>query len=158
MFKKITRELYRTLSVTGLLLTSGSSKKPVLRTTDLDVVAGRVPRVERQAKPIQVAGRSASYRQRNFLMPKLKNLGSPGRNLKSFFHDRTELLGDHSTGNTGQKNRGSSRPPRVKADATKRDHRTGSNRPKVDRPKSARASGFSSWYGVVVGKKKLPQL
>ena len=140
--QKITRELYRSLSVTGLLLTSGSSKKPVLRTTDLDVVAGRVPRVERQAKPIQVAGRSASYRQRNFLMPKLKNLGSPGRNLKSFFHDRTELLGDHSTGNTGQKNRGSSRPPRVKADATKRDHGTGSNRPKVDRPKSARASGL----------------
>ena len=75
--QKITRELYRSLSVTGLLLTDGTGKKPVLRTADLDVVAGRVPRVERQAKPIQVAGRSASYRQRNFLMPKLKNLGSP---------------------------------------------------------------------------------
>ena len=93
--QKITRELYRSLSVTGLLLTSGTGKKPVLRTTDLDVVAGRVPRVERQARPIQVAGRSASYRQRKFLMPKLKNFGSPGRNIKSFFQDRSELLSDH---------------------------------------------------------------
>ena len=43
--QKITLELYRTLSVTGLLLTARKSKKPVLRTTDLDTVAGRVPRV-----------------------------------------------------------------------------------------------------------------
>ena len=146
--QKITRELYRSLSVTGLLLTAGTSKKPVLRTTDLDVVAGRVPRVERQAKPIQVAGRSASYRQRKFLMPKFKNLGSPGRNLKSFFHDRSELLGDHPSVSTGQKNRVSSRPPRVKADATKRDHRTGSNR-----PKAARASGLMQ-QSVRSGSKK----
>ena len=60
--QKITLELYRPLSVTGLLLTAGTSKKPVLRTTDLDIVAGRVPRVERQAKPIQVVGRSTSNR------------------------------------------------------------------------------------------------
>ena len=146
--QKITRELYRSLSVTGLLLTAGTGKKPVLRTTDLDVVAGRVPRVERQAKPIQVAGRSASYRQRNFLMPKLKNLGSPGRNLKCFFHDRSELLGDHPSGSTGQKNRVSSRPPKVKADATKRDHRTGSNR-----PKAACASGLMQ-QSVRSGSKK----
>ena len=146
--QKITRELYRSLSVTGLLLTAGTGKKPVLRTTDLDVVAGRVPRVERQAKPIKVAGRSASYRQRNFLMPKLKNLGSPGRNLKSFFHDRSELLGDHPSGSTGRKNRVSSRPPKVKADATKRDHRTGSNR-----PKAACASGLMQ-QSVRSGSKK----
>ena len=86
----------------GLTLDAGTGKKPVLRTTDLDVAAGRVPRVDRQAKPIQVAGRSASYKQRKFLMPKLKNLGSPGRNLKSFFHDRPELLGDHPSGNASQ--------------------------------------------------------
>ena len=78
--QKITRELFRSLSVTGLLLTTGAGKKPALRTNDLDVAAGRVPRVERQAKPIQVAGRSASYRQGKFLMPKLKNFGSPGKN------------------------------------------------------------------------------
>ena len=147
--QKITRELYRSLSVTGLLLTDGTRKKPVLRTADLDVVAGRVPRVERQAKPIQVAGRSASYRQRNFLMPKLKNLGSPGRNLKSFFHDRSELLGDHPSGSTSRKNRVSSRPPRVKADATKRDHRTRSNR-----PKAARASGLMQQSERSGSKKK----
>ena len=82
--QKITRELYRSLSVTGLLLTAGTGKKPVLRTTDLDVV-GRVPRVERQAKPIQVAGRSASYKQRKLLMPKLKNLGSPAGILNLSF-------------------------------------------------------------------------
>ena len=147
--QKITRELYRSLSVTGLLLTGGTGKKPVLRTADLDVVAGRVPRVERQAKPIQVAGRSASYRQRNFLMPKLKNLGSPGRNLKSFFHDRSDLLGDHPSGSTSQKNRVSSRPPRVKADATKRDQRTRSNR-----PKAARTSGLMQQSERSGSKKK----
>ena len=146
--QKITRELYRSLSVTGLLLTAGTGKKPVLRTTDLDVVAGRVPRVERQAKPIQVAGRSASYKQRKLLMPKLKDLGSPGRNIKSFFHDRSELLSDHPSGSTGQKNRVSSRPPGVKADATKRDNRTGSNR-----PKTARASGLMQ-QSVRSGSKK----
>ena len=129
--QKITRELFRSLSVTGLLLTAGADKKPVLRTTDLDVAAGRVPRVERQAKPIQVAGRSASYKQRKSLMPKLKNLESPGRNLKSFFHDRPELLVDHPSGDVSQKNRASSRPAGVKANATKRDHRTRSNRPKT---------------------------
>ena len=137
--QKITRELYRTLSVTvtGLLLTAGTDKKPVLRTTDLDVAAGRISRTERQAKPIQVAGRSASYRQRNSLMPKLKNLGSPGGNLKSFFQDRTDLLGDQTSGSTVPKNRVTSRPAKVKADATKRDHKTGSYR-----PKAARASGL----------------
>ena len=31
-------------------MTAGTGKKPVLRTTDLGVAAGRVPRVERQAK------------------------------------------------------------------------------------------------------------
>ena len=97
-----------------------------LRTNDLDVAAGRVPRVERQAKPIQVAGRSASYKQRKFLMPKLKNFGSPGRNLKSFFHDRPELLVDHPSGDLSQKKSVSSRPPGVKV-----DHKTGSNRPKT---------------------------
>ena len=130
--QKITLELYRSLSVTGLLLTAGTSKKPVLRTTDLDIVAGRVPRVERQAKPIQVAGRSTSNRQRNFLMPKLKSLGSPGRNLKSFFHDQTEMLGDHPSGSTSRKNVASSRPPRAKVDATKRDQRTKSSRSKAE--------------------------
>ena len=135
--QKITRELYRTLSVTGLLLTAGTDKKPVLRTTDLDVAAGRISRTERQAKPIQVAGRSASYRQRNSLMPKLKNLGSPGGNLKSFFQERTDLLGDQTSGSTVPKNRVTSRPAKVKADATKKDQRTGSYR-----PKAARASGL----------------
>ena len=125
--QKITRELFRSLSVTGLLLTTGTGKKPVLRTNGLDVVAGRVPRVERQAKSIQVAGRSASYRQRKLLMPKLKNLGSPGMNLKSFFQDRPELLLDHSSGVGSQKKRVSSRSPGVKVDDTKRDHKVGSN-------------------------------
>ena len=146
--QKITRELFRSLSVTGLLLTTGTGKKPVLRTNDLDVAAGRVPRVERQAKPIQVAGRSASYRQRKFLMPKLKNLGSPGRNLKSFFHDRPELLVDHPSGDLSQKKRVSSRPPGVKVDAAKRDHKTGSNR-----PKTARTSGLAQ-QSVRNGSKK----
>ena len=146
--QKITRDLFRSLSVTGLLLTTGTGKKPVLRTNDLDVAAGRVPRVERQAKPIQVAGRSASYRQRKFLMPKLKNLGSPGRNLKSFFHDRPELLVDHPSGDLSQKKRVSSRPPGVKVDATKRDHKTGSNR-----PKTAQTSGLAQ-QSVRNGSKK----
>ena len=135
--QKITVELYRSLSVTGLLLTAGKSKKPVLRTTDLDTVAGRVPGVERQAKPIQVAGRSASYKQRSFLMPKLKSLGSPGSNIKSFFHDQSELLSDLPSGSTSRKKTASSRPPRAKADATKREQRTKSNR-----PKGARDSGL----------------
>ena len=120
--QKITLELYRSLSVTGLLLTAEKSKKPVLRTTDLDTAAGRVPRVERQARPIHVAGRSASYKQRNFLMPKLKSLGSPGSNIKSFFHDQSELLSDLPSGRTSRKKTASSRPPRTKADATKREH------------------------------------
>ena len=81
-------------------------------------------------------------------MPKLKNLGSPGRNFLSFFHDRSELLGDHPSGSTGQKNRVSSRPLEVKADATKRDHRTGSNR-----PKTARTSGLMQ-QSVRSGSKK----
>ena len=51
--QKITRELYRMLAVTGLPLVTESSKKPTLRTADLDIAAGRVPRVERQAKPIK---------------------------------------------------------------------------------------------------------
>ena len=131
--QKITLELYRSLSVTGLLLTAEKSKKPVLRTTDLDTVAGRVPRVERQAKPIQVAGRSASYKQRNFLMPKLKSLGSPSSNIKSFFHDQSELLSDLPSGRASRKKTASSRPPRTKADATKREQRTKSNRPKGER-------------------------
>ena len=146
--QKITRELSRTLSVTGLLLTAGTGKKSVLRSTDLDAAAGRVPRVERQAKPIQVAGRSASYKQRKSLMPKLKNLGSPGRNLKAFFDDRLELLGDHPTGNASQKSRAASRPPVVKPDTTKRDHRTGSSR-----PRTARTSGLVQ-QSVRSGKKK----
>ena len=70
-------------------------------------------------------------------MPKLKNLGSPGRNLKSFFQDRSDLLGDHPSGSTSPKNRVSSRPPRVKADDTKRDHR-----PRSNLPKAACASGL----------------
>ena len=134
--QKLTRELYRSLSVTGLLLTGETDKKPVLRTADLDLAAGRVPRVERQAKPIQVAGRSTSNRQRNFLMPKLKNVGAPGRNLKSFFQDRTDLLGDDPAGSTSRKNRVPSRPPRVKPDDTKRDHR-----PRSHLPKAARTTG-----------------
>ena len=69
-------------------------------------------------------------------MPKLKNLGSPGRNLKSFFKDRSDLLGDDPSGSTSRKNRVSSRPPRVKPDDTKRDHR-----PRSNLPKAARASG-----------------
>ena len=125
--QKITRELFRSLSVTGLLLTAVTSKKPVLRTNDLDVFAGRVPQVERQAKPIQVAGRSASYRHRKSLMPKLKNLGSPGMNLKSFFQDRPELLWGHFSGAGSQKKRVPSRSPGVKVDDTKRDHKVGSN-------------------------------
>ena len=85
LLRCFTQELYRSLSVTGLLLTAGTGKKPVLRTADLDVVAERVSRVERQAKPIQVAGRSASYRQRNFLMPKLKNWDLPAGILNLSF-------------------------------------------------------------------------
>ena len=69
-------------------------------------------------------------------MPKLKNVGSPGRNLKSFFQDRTDLLGDDPAGSTSRKNRVPSRPPRVKPDDTKRDHR-----PRSNLPKAARTSG-----------------
>ena len=64
-------------------------------------------------------------------MPRLKNLGSPGRNLKSLFHDQSELLSDHPSGNTSRKKVAFSRPPRAKADATKLDQRTRSNRPKA---------------------------
>ena len=96
--QKITRELYRMLAVTGLLLVTESSKKPPLRTANLDIAAGRVPRVKRQTKPIKVAGRNASNRQRNFLMPKLKSLEFPSRNLKVFFHNQAELQSDHSAG------------------------------------------------------------
>ena len=129
--QKITRELYRMLAVTGLLLVTESSKKPTLRTADLDIAAGRVPRVERQAKPIKVAGRSASNRQRNFLMPKLKSLESPGRNLKSFFHDQAELLSDHPAGNASRQKLGSTKRPKSKASAAKSDQRTRWNRPKT---------------------------
>ena len=119
------------LAVTGLLLVTESSKKPTLRTADLDIAAGRVPRVERQAKPIKVAGRSASNRQRNFLMPKLKSLESPGRNLKSFFHDQAELLSDHPAGNASRQKLGSMKRPKSKAAAAKSDQRTRWNRPKT---------------------------
>ena len=129
--QKITRELYRMLAVTGLLLVTESSKKPTLRTADLDIAAGRVPRVERQAKPIKVAGRSASNRQRNFLMPKLKSLESPGRNLKSFFHDQAELLSDHPAGSASRQKLASTKRPKSKAAAAKSDQRTRWNRPKT---------------------------
>ena len=61
----------------------------------------------------------------------------------------SELLGDHPSGSTSRKNRVSSRPPRVKADATKRDHRTRSNR-----PKAARASGLMQQSERSGSKKK----
>ena len=70
-------------------------------------------------------------------MPKLKSLGSPGSNIKSFFHDQSELLSDLPSGSTSRKKAASSRPPRAKADATKREQRTRSNR-----PKGARDSGL----------------
>ena len=82
-------------------------------------------------------------------MPKLKSLGSPGRNIKSFFHDQSELLSDHPSGSTSRKKAASSRPPRAKADATKRDQRTRSNRPKV-----ASASGLMQQYERSSGKKQ----
>ena len=125
--QKITLELFRALSVTGLLLTTVTSKKPVLRTSDLDVAAGRVSQVERPAKPIKVAGRSASYRHRKSLMPKLKNLGSPGMNLKSFCQDRPGLLWGHLQETDSQKKRVPSRSPGGKLNDKKQDHKVGSN-------------------------------
>ena len=125
--QKLTRELFRSLSVTGLLLTISTSKKPVLRTTDLDVAAGRVSKVERQIKPIKVAGRSASYRQRRALMPKLKNPGPSDKDLKSFLQDRPELLVEQSSGGVGQKKRIPSRSPGVIVDDMKRDPKVRSN-------------------------------
>ena len=82
-------------------------------------------------------------------MPKLKSLGSPGRNLKSFFHDQAELRSDHPSGSTSRKNLASSRPPRAKADAAKRDLRTRSNR-----PKTASASEVMQQSERSGGKKK----
>ena len=125
--QKITRELFRALSVTGLLLIKTTGKKPVLRTNELDLAAGRVSQVERPAKPIQVAGRSASYRQRKSLMPKLKNIGSPGMNLKSFCQDRPGLLCDHPPKTDSPRPRVPSRSPVGKLDGKKGDYQVGGN-------------------------------
>ena len=64
-------------------------------------------------------------------MPKLKSLGSPGSNIKSFFRDQSELLSDLPSGSTSRKKSASSRPPRAKADATKRIRERGATDQKV---------------------------
>ena len=65
--QRLTQELAKKLIVTGVLLVLGPRKNPVLRTAELDSVAGVLPQIVRAPNPIRVLGRQQANKIRNFL-------------------------------------------------------------------------------------------
>ena len=72
---RLTQELAKKFKVFGILLTTGPVKSPVLRTKELDAVAGVLLPTVRAAVPIKVAGRQRIQKVRNELRRKL--VGKP---------------------------------------------------------------------------------
>ena len=63
----LTQEIYRMLQVTGILLKSTSSNKPVLKCPQLEQKAGIIEAVSRRAPTIKVASRSRTCKTRHEL-------------------------------------------------------------------------------------------
>ena len=61
----LTQEIYRMLQVTGILLKSTSSNKPVLKCRQLEQKAGIIEAVSRRAPTIKVASRSRTCKTRH---------------------------------------------------------------------------------------------
>lgn len=69
--RRLTKELAKKLLVFGVLIMVGPSKTPVLRTQELDTVAGFLSASSRSRNPIQVAGRQRIQKIRTFLCRQL---------------------------------------------------------------------------------------
>ena len=65
--QRLTQDLAKKLYVTGVLIFFGQWKSPVLRTSELDVAAGVLPRIVRASNPIRALGRQRASKVRNFL-------------------------------------------------------------------------------------------
>ena len=94
---------------------------------------------------------STTATKKHFTTPSEEGLTSSADGARGVSSDRPRRLTSCLVTihlDASQKNRVSSGPPGVKADATKRDHRTGSNR-----PKTARTSGLVQ-QSVQSGSKK----
>ena len=70
----LTQEIYRMLQVTGILLKSTSSNKPVLKCPQLEQKAGIVEAVSRRAPTIKVASRSRTCKTRHELVKSMNRL------------------------------------------------------------------------------------
>ena len=70
----LTQEIYRMLQVTGILLKSTSSNKPVLKCPQLEQKAGMIEAVSRRAPTIKVASRSRTCKTRHELVKSMNRL------------------------------------------------------------------------------------
>ena len=70
----LTQEIYRMLQVTGILLKSTSSNKPVLKCPQLEHKAGIIEAVSRRAPTIKVASRSRTCKTRHELVKSMNRL------------------------------------------------------------------------------------
>ena len=70
----LTQEIYRMLQVTGILLKSTSSSKPVLKCPQLEQKAGIIEAVSRRAPTIKVASRSRTCKTRHELVKSMNRL------------------------------------------------------------------------------------
>ena len=70
----LTQEIYRMLQVTGILLKSTSSNKPVLKCPQLELKAGIIEAVSRRAPTIKVASRSRTCKTRHELVKSMNRL------------------------------------------------------------------------------------
>ena len=70
----LTQEIYRMLQVTGILLKSTSSNKPVLKCPQLEQKAGMIGAVSRRAPTIKVASRSRTCKTRHELVKSMNRL------------------------------------------------------------------------------------
>ena len=70
----LTQEIYRMLQVTGILLKSTSSNKPVLKCPQLEQKAGMIEAVNRRAPTIKVASRSRTCKTRHELVKSMNRL------------------------------------------------------------------------------------
>ena len=70
----LTQEIYRMLQVTGILLKSTSSNKPVLKCPQLEQKAGIIEAVSRRAPTIKVASRSRTCKTRHELVKSMNRL------------------------------------------------------------------------------------
>ena len=70
----LTQEIYRMLQVTGILLKSTCSNKPVLKCPQLEQKAGIIEAVSRRAPTIKVASRSRTCKTRHELVKSMNRL------------------------------------------------------------------------------------